>query len=73
MARFFKFFCEVLRMTRKIFINSFLLGVSVLVLCLALFFGLRYTQMIEEGYDRLKGEAEYARLHKEVEPNISTS
>ena len=48
-------------MTRKIFINSFLLGLSVLVLCLALFFGMRYTQTIEEGYDRLKGEAEYAR------------
>lgn len=47
-------------MRRKIFINAFLLGASVLIICAVLFFALQYTQTVEETYDALKGEAGYA-------------
>ena len=47
-------------MRRKIFSYSFLLGVSVLLICAALFFALQYTHTLDETYDALKGEAVYA-------------
>lgn len=47
-------------MTGKIFKNAFLLGAAVLIICAALFFGLQYSQTVEETYDALRGEAAYA-------------
>jgi two-component system phosphate regulon sensor histidine kinase PhoR len=47
-------------MTKKIFIHFFLLGILVLFLCTALFFGLQYRATLDETYDALKGEAKYA-------------
>ena len=47
-------------MTAKIFKNTFLVGLFVLLLCAAVFFGLQYTQTKEETYDALKQEAVYA-------------
>ena len=47
-------------MTAKIFKNTFLVGLSVLLLCAAVFFGLQYTQTKEETYDALRQEAVYA-------------
>ncbi len=47
-------------MTRKIFINAFLLGALVFIICAILFFALQYAQMSEETYSQLKSEAEYA-------------
>ena len=47
-------------MTRTIFRNTFLVGVSVLVLCAGLFFGMQYTQIQDETYAVLQQEAVYA-------------
>lgn len=47
-------------MTKTIFRNTFLLGVSVLVLCALLFFGIQYTQTKDETYEALRQEAIYA-------------
>ena len=47
-------------MTKKIFIHSFILGTLVLLLCTSLFFGLRYRATLDETYEALKGEADYA-------------
>jgi len=47
-------------MTRTIFRNTFLLGVSVLIVCAVLFFGIRYTQTKDETYAALQQEAIYA-------------
>ena len=46
-------------MTKTIFRNTFLVGVSVLLLCAALFFGVQYRQTEEETYAALKQEALY--------------
>lgn len=47
-------------MTRKIFLNTLLVGLSVLFLCAVVFFGLQYTQTQDETYAALKQEAFYA-------------
>lgn len=47
-------------MTKTIFRNSFLIGISVLALCALLFFGIQYTQTKDETFDALKQEAMYA-------------
>ena len=47
-------------MTRKIFMNTLLVGLSVLLLCAIIFFGLQYTQTQDETYAALKQEAVYA-------------
>ena len=47
-------------MRRKIFSYSFLLGVSILLICAALFFALQYSHTLDETYEALKGEAVYA-------------
>ncbi|MBQ9268022.1 MAG: hypothetical protein IJ206_00745 [Oscillospiraceae bacterium] len=47
-------------MTKTIFRNTFLVGMSVLLLCGALFFGLQYTQIKEETYAALQQESIYA-------------
>ena len=46
-------------MTKTIFRNTFLVGMSVLLLCGALFFGLQYTQIKEETYAALQQESVY--------------
>ena len=47
-------------MTKTIFRNTFLVGISVLLLCGLLFFGMQYTQNKDETYDALQQEALYA-------------
>ncbi len=47
-------------MTKTIFRNTFLVGISVLVLCAALFFGLQYTQIIDETYATMQQETVFA-------------
>ncbi len=47
-------------MRKKIFLYSFLLGAAVLVICAILFFGIQYSQTIDETYEAMKGEAKYA-------------
>ena len=47
-------------MTKTIFRNTFLVGLSVLILCAGLFFGMRYTQVKEETFSALASEAVYA-------------
>ena len=47
-------------MTRKIFFNTLLVGLSVLLLCAVVFFGLQYTQTKDETYAALRQEAVYA-------------
>lgn len=47
-------------MTKTIFVNTFLVGISVLILCGVLFFGIQYTQTKDETYVALQQEAEYA-------------
>ncbi|MBQ9885889.1 MAG: ATP-binding protein [Lachnospiraceae bacterium] len=47
-------------MTRKIFIYAFLTGGLVLILCGSLFFGLQYKQTLDENYEALKREADFA-------------
>ena len=46
-------------MTRKIFLNTLLVGMSVLLLCAVVFFGLQYTQTRDEAKDALRREAVY--------------
>ncbi|MBR5975759.1 MAG: two-component sensor histidine kinase [Clostridiales bacterium] len=46
-------------MTKTIFRNTFLVGVSVLLLCAVLFFGMQYTRTKDETYQALKQEAVY--------------
>ena len=46
-------------MTRKIFLNTLLVGMSVLLLCAVVFFGLQYTQTRDEAKDALLREAVY--------------
>jgi len=47
-------------MTRTIFRSVFLVGLSVLILCAALFFWIQYTQTQDETYAALRQEASYA-------------
>ena len=47
-------------MTKTIFRNTFLVGISVLLLCGLLFFGMQYTQNKDETYEALQQEALYA-------------
>ena len=47
-------------MTKTIFRNTFLVGILVLAICSFMFFGLQYTQTIDETYEALAQEAEYA-------------
>ena len=47
-------------MTKTIFRNTFLVGLSILLLCAVLFFGIQYKQTEEETYDILQQEAAYA-------------
>ena len=47
-------------MTRTVFRSSFILGVTVLLLCSLLFFGLQYRQTLDETYAALQQEAVYA-------------
>lgn len=47
-------------MIKTIFRNSFLIGLSVLLLCGILFFGMQYTQIKEETLSELQVEASYA-------------
>ena len=47
-------------MTRTIFRNTFLVGLSVLLLCAGLFFGMQYSQTEEETYAALGQDALYA-------------
>jgi two-component system phosphate regulon sensor histidine kinase PhoR len=46
-------------MTKKIFFNTFLVGLAVLILCSALFFGLQYRQNIDEAFAGLEQDADY--------------
>ncbi|MBO4474623.1 MAG: two-component sensor histidine kinase [Clostridiales bacterium] len=46
-------------MTKTIFRNTFLVGVSVLLLCAVLFFGMQYTRTKDETYQALQQEAVY--------------
>ena len=47
-------------MIKTIFRNTFLVGLSVMLLCAVLFFGVQYTQIKEETYVALQQEAAYA-------------
>lgn len=47
-------------MTRTVFRSCFLMGVIVLLLCVLLFFGLQYRQVMDETYAALQQEAIYA-------------
>ena len=47
-------------MTRTIFRNTFLVGVSVLAVCALIFFGMQYTQIKDETFAALRQEAVYA-------------
>ncbi len=47
-------------MTKTIFRHTFLVGISVLALCAALFFGMQYTQIKDETFKALRQEAVYA-------------
>lgn len=47
-------------MTKTIFRYTFIAGVSVLILCALLFFGMQYTQTKDETYKALQQEAVYA-------------
>ena len=47
-------------MTKTIFKSVFAVGISVLLLCAVLFFGLQYRQTNDETYDALQQEAVYA-------------
>ena len=47
-------------MTKTIFRNTFLVGISVLLLCALLFFAIQYRQTEDEVYDALQQEAVYA-------------
>ena len=47
-------------MTRKVFTYTFALGVLVLVICTAVFFGMQYKQTVDETYAALEEEASYA-------------
>ncbi len=47
-------------MTKAIFRNAFLVGISVLLLCAVLFFGLQYTQIKEGTFSQLREKTAYA-------------
>ncbi len=47
-------------MVRTIFRNTFLVGITVLVLCAGLFFGIQFSQGVDSAYETLRQEAEYA-------------
>ena len=47
-------------MTKTIFRNTFLVGISVLLLCGLLFFAMQYRQTEDEAYDTLQQEAGFA-------------
>ena len=47
-------------MTRTVFRSCFLMGAIVLLLCVLLFFGLQYRQVMDETYAALQQEAVYA-------------
>ncbi len=53
-------------MTRTIFRNTFLVGLSVLFLCAVLFFGLQYTQAMDETKAALGQDAVYAEKGLEL-------
>ncbi|MBQ6539793.1 MAG: histidine kinase, partial [Oscillospiraceae bacterium] len=46
-------------MTKKIFLNTFLVGMAVLILCSAMFFGLQYRQNVDGTYNNLKENSAY--------------
>ncbi|MBO4689116.1 MAG: two-component sensor histidine kinase [Clostridiales bacterium] len=46
-------------MTKTIFRNTFLVGISVLLLCAVLFFGMQYTRTKDDTYEALQQEAVY--------------
>ncbi len=46
-------------MAKTIFRNTFLVGISVLILCALLFFGIQYTQVTQETCDELREQARY--------------
>ena len=46
-------------MIKTIFRNTFLVGMSVLLLCAILFFAIRYTQTIDDAYNELSLEAQF--------------
>ncbi len=46
-------------MTKKIFLNTFLVGMAVLILCSAMFFGLQYRQNVDGTYNNLKENSVY--------------
>jgi len=46
-------------MTKTIFRNTFITGISVLIVCAVLFFGIQYRQTIDETYGALEQEAVY--------------
>ena len=48
-------------MTKKIFLNTFIVGIAVMLLCAAIFFMMQYNQTIDESFDALEGEADFAR------------
>ena len=47
-------------MIKTIFRNTFLVGISVLILCAALFFGVQYSQVQDQTYAALRQETMYA-------------
>ena len=47
-------------MVKTIFRNAFLVGISVLIFCAALFLGMQYTRTMEETYAAFRQEALYA-------------
>ena len=47
-------------MIKTIFRNTFLVGISVLILCAALFFGVQYSQVQDQTYAALRQETIYA-------------
>nr|MCR5618521.1 two-component sensor histidine kinase [Lachnospiraceae bacterium] len=53
-------------MTKTIFRNTFLVGILVLAICTFMFFGLQYTQTINETYEALAQEATYVIAGMEV-------
>jgi two-component system phosphate regulon sensor histidine kinase PhoR len=54
-------------MVKTIFRNTILVGVTVLVLCAALFFGLQYTQVRDDTYEALQQAAAYAETGLQME------
>ncbi len=58
-------------MTKTIFRNTFLVAVSVVLLCAILFFGMQYTQLRDETFEALSREAVYAE-HALMESGVDS-